>query len=559
MTPSGEPAWHSRPLDRRQALRSLGIGGAALAIPGFLAACGGGSSPTSSSSASGKVSTKNISSLNWALPTSTIVGLDIATAFEGNTQCVQVLGLEGLLTVSTSLGLQPLLATSWAYQESALKYVFQIRQGVKFWDGTPMTPADVAFSLGRHIDPKVGSQIGAYFANVAAFTVTGAHEVTAHLKRPDPLVADALPFAPILSKAFVEQAGKALGTPGPKVNIMGTGPFKITAFPSSTAATVERNDGYWGPRPVVGKCVFSCIADPQTLLLAMQSGQVSGTFNVPVQQTADWQRISTVRTYSAPGMFVSFLSLDMSQPPYNDIHVRKAIAYAADKAGYVRAFLAGNGTPAACMVAPQQWGSVLPQAQVNKLYAGLPSYPYSLDMARKELAQSAFPHGFTTNKVLAPSNFPAVVKTLESLSTTLKPLGINMPVQQVTSNEWLANLYAHKNLGVVAVLYGPDYADPADYLNLSYPSANAVKNNFNTANFKDPAVDKLLQQANAAKSSAQRAKYIGQVLTISQQQLPYVGLFWENDVMAIQNTYVYENFTGLFYNQNWLTHVFSAT
>ncbi len=215
---------------------------------------------------------------------------------------------------------------------------------MKFWDGTPMTTDDVAFSLGRHIDPKVGSQIGAYFANVGAFTVTGKNEVTAHLKRADPLVANALPFAPILSKAFVEKVGKALGTPGSTVNIMGTGPFKVTAFPSSTAATIERNDNYWGQKPVVQKCTFTCIADPQTLLLAMQSGQVSGTFNVPVQQAADWQKISTVRTYSAPGMFVSFLSFDMSQPPYNDIHVRRAIAYAANRAGYVKAFLVPAAT-----------------------------------------------------------------------------------------------------------------------------------------------------------------------------------------------------------------------
>ena len=105
----------------------------------------------------------------------------------------------------------------------------------------------------------------------------------------------------------------------------------------------------------------------------------------------------------------------------------------------------------------------------------------------------------------------------------------------------------------------PDYADPADYMNLSYPSANAVKNNFNLANFKDPAVDTLIEKANSAPTNADRARYIGQILTISQQQLPYYSLFWQNDVMAIQNTYVYQSFTGLFYNQNWLSHVFSAT
>jgi peptide/nickel transport system substrate-binding protein len=158
-----------------------------------------------------------------------------------------------------------------------------------------------------------------------------------------------------------------------------------------------------------------------------------------------------------------------------------------------------------------------------------------------------------------PNNQPAVLKALESLSTTVKQIGITMPISQVPTNDWLANIYAHKDLGIVCLLFLPDYADPADYMNLIYPSANAVKNNFNLANFKDPQVDKLIQDANAASSNAERAQDLSQVLTISQQQLPYYGLFWQNDVMAIQNKYVYKGFTGLYYNQNWLSRIYAAS
>jgi peptide/nickel transport system substrate-binding protein len=562
---SGDPA-HSEPLalDRRQLLRAMGLGSAAVALPGLLAACGssggsGGSPGGSTSPAPASLSNADIPSLAWALNTSTIVGLDIATAFESNSQCVAVCGMEGLLGVSDQLTLVPLLATSYKYDEPGLKYVFQIRPGVKFWDGTPMTADDVAFSLSRHIDPKVSSQIAGYFANVKSFTKTGASEVTAKLKNPDPLVANALVFAPILSKSFVEKIGKALGSPGSGLRIMATGPYQITSFPSSTAATVERFDGYWGAKPRVKSCTFSCISDTQTLQLAVQSGQAAGTLTVPVQSAADYQKLSGVTTYSASGMEICALTFDTSTPPYDDLHVRKAIAYACDREGYVRAFLGGNGTPADCVVPPQQWGSVLPQSQVASLYSKLPSYPFSIANAKKELAQSAHPHGFTTNKILVPNNQPAVLKALESLSTTVKQIGITMPIQQVPSNDWLANIYAHKNLGIVCLLFLPDYADPADYMNLIYPSANAVKNNFNLANFKDPQVDKLIQDANSASSNAQRAQDLSQVLTISQQQLPYYGLFWQNDVMAIQNKYTYKGFTGLYYNQPWLTRIYSAS
>ena len=225
----------------------------------------------------------------------------------------------------------------------------------------------------------------------------------------------------------------------------------------------------------------------------------------------------------------------------------------------MKAFLGGNGTPADCMVPPEQWGSVLPQSQVKAEYAKLPSYPFSIENAKKELAQSSHPNGFTTNKILVPSSQPAVLKALESLSTTVKQIGITMPISQVPSNDWLANIYAHKDLGIVCLLFLPDYADPADYMNLVYPSANAVKNNFNLANYKNPKVDKLIQDANSASSNAERAQDLMQVLTISNQDLPYYTLFWQNDVMAIQNKYVYKGFTGLYFNQNWLSRIYTAS
>jgi peptide/nickel transport system substrate-binding protein len=563
MTAPDVPSFILPNLDRRQAMR-LGLGAAALTLPGVLAACGssGSGSPGAGSSSAPAVkhSNANIPSITWGIGSGTIIGLDIATAFDGHAMYVQRCGLEGLLQATNTLGLAPLLATSWTYTPASLKYVFQIRQGVKFWDGTTMTADDVVFSLTRHIDPKVSSQIGAYFANVASWEKTGPAEVTAKLKQQDPTVANSLVFAPILSKAFVEKIGSGLGSPGTGPRIMGTGPYQITSFPSSTAATVERFANYWGAKPVVQKCTFTCIPDAQTLLLAAQSGQIAGTFDIAIQQSASWKKISSLRTYSAPGMLMYYLSFDVSRPPWNDVHVRKAVAYAANTAGYVKAFLAGNGTPASCVVPPQQWGPVLPQSQVAKLYKTLPSYPYSVANAKKELAQSAYPHGFTANKLLVPNNAPAFVNALESLSLTLKQIGINLPVEQVGENQWLANLYAHSDsIGIVASEFGPDYADPADYINILYPSANAVKNNFNTANFKDPQVDTLLKQASTASSSATRANYLFEILKISQQQLPYLALWWQNDLMAVQTTYVYENFTGLYYNQNWLSRIFSSS
>ena len=157
-----------------------------------------------------------------------------------------------------------------------------------------------SYSLTRHIDPKVGSQIAGYFANVASFVQTGASELTVKLKHPDPLVANALVFAPILSKAFVQKIGKALGSPGSGLRIMGTGPYKITSFPSSTRRRSSGSTATGAPSRGCKSCTFSCISDTQTLQLATQSGQSSGTLQRAGPGRRRLQKSRGVQTYSPP-------------------------------------------------------------------------------------------------------------------------------------------------------------------------------------------------------------------------------------------------------------------
>ena len=121
MTERSVPPFLPSDLDRRQALKIAALGVSALALPGVLAACGsssgggpaagGGTSPQPAA----KHSNATIPSLTWGVGTGTIIGLDIASAFDGHAMYVQRCGMEGLLAATDTLGLGPLLATSWTY------------------------------------------------------------------------------------------------------------------------------------------------------------------------------------------------------------------------------------------------------------------------------------------------------------------------------------------------------------------------------------------------------------------------------------------------------------
>lgn len=545
--------WEEREISRREVLRRLGIGGAAVALPTLLAACGGSPKPKGTASASGDAGGRGtdaeIDHVTWAL-THAVPALDVATSFGAPTIAALSLGLEGLVGVDDDLRLTPQLAEKWSNPDP-LRYVYQLRSGVTFWDGSPLTADDVVSSLRRHIDPAVTSQLGTYYTNVASIKKTGPSEVTVRMKRPDPLFQ----YIPVLSyitpKALNEKLGKRLGVAGSKINTMGTGAFRITKFGPDTGLSLERYDGYWGDKPRVRTATVKVISNARTLLLARRAGEIDGTFELAAEQAKDWRRLRDTAVEQAPGMRSIFLSFDLSQEPWNDVHVRRAVVLASDRGGYVNAFLGGMGRAASSIVPPEMWANLAKQPEVDRIYSGLRKYPYDVEAAKRELAQSAHPKGFSAD-IVFPDNEPAIGRALVSLGESLRPLGIRLRVRETTSAKWIGTIYAHEDLGLQVLPLSPAYVDPANYLVATLPSEKAAPNGLNIANFKNQRVDQLLREQGKVTDPKQRAAAIAEILTIIGDELPYLPLWWQGSSMAVADRYAYEGFNSLYYMQNWL-------
>lgn len=552
------PVSVSSALSRRQLLMRCGLGAAAFAVPSLLSACSGTSTASGSASSSagttkqGAASDAKIDKITWALPAETITGLDVATANDVVSLSVQSLALEGLLAMTNSLGVKPALAESWS-QPDALTYVFKIRPGVKFWDGSLLTVEDVVFSMSRHMDPKVASELASYYENVHSIVATGSNEVTVNLSSPDPTFKYVTIYSYILSQSFAASAGQQLGRPGSSVSIMGTGAYRITSFVTNTSVSLEANPGYWGGSSLVSQATLTCIGDPQTRQLALQSGQVDGSFQVPPEEASQWAQGGNINILSSAGLEVAYMSFDLTQEPWNDIHVRRAFSYASDRQGYVKAFLGGYGTPANSLVPPAEWNGLLSQAEIDAFYKSLPTYSYDMAKAKQEMAASSHPDGFTAS-INVTNIIPEVMKTVEALSQTLKQLKINLVVNEVTSAQWLAGLYSRGNTGVQASLSSPDYADPSDYMADHYTG----EYNLNTARYSNATFDSLLEKQAATTGTAARVSYLKQAITMAAEEIAYLAFFWEKPLVAVSSKYVYEGFNGLYYYQDWLSSLRAA-
>jgi peptide/nickel transport system substrate-binding protein len=495
--------------------------------------------------------TKSIDHVTWALREA-VRTLDPSFAnVTHNT--VHSLGFESLLEFAPDGTLTPKLAESWS-QLDPLTYVYKLRSGVNFWDGSPFTADDVAFSLNRVRDPATKSGWASFYANVDSIAATGPLEVTMKLKQPDPLFRRVAAFggARIHSRKSAEAAGAQFGLTA--ASVQGTGPYRFTGFRSAESISVEANDKYWGTQPEVRKAQINCIIDEATRLLAMRTGEIDGTFTLSLDQADQWQALSGVTTGFAPALVTFMIMLDVTVPPYNDLHVRRAIAYSLDRAGLVQSVLQGHGQAAVMLPTPEQWQGLLSADEVKTLYGGIPGYTFDMAKARAELAQSSVPNGFKATATYPDSRKQNGLALL-NLSQNLKQIGVTLEVKEVPLAQWLNANLQHTGDGMKVSSWAATSADAAEMPGTFFDSRFTAPGAFNAANYRSAEVDKLLQEQRASMDQRERGKILSQIVRQAAEDCAYVPVWHEDIGYAIGKKYRYDGFSVWHRWENWLGRI----
>ena len=495
---------------------------------------------------------KQISTLTWGL-TSGPRSLDLAHSMDINTLSVLSLGMESLLKIDQHGKIVPNLASSWS-QPNKLTYVFNLRKGVKFWDGKPMTPADVVYSFNRHLDPKTQSQDASFFSNMKAAVQSGPSQVTIHMKAPDPtFVYMPATYAFILEKAYALAKGKNLGTPSG--GIMGTGAYTFSNFKPDEGITAKRNPNYWGAKPPIDTINFKFIAEDSTRLLALRSGQIDGTFIIPLAQSKSWESIGNASVLYAPGMNQDQFAFNFAVKPFDDVHVRRAFAYALDRSGLVKSLLRGHGEVAVGQAGPAQWAGKLTVPQVRSFYQSIDGYPFSVEKARAELKKSKYPNGFKATIKFA-DGFPETGQIAENLAANLAKIGVKLNVVKTTTDAFIPTLFSHKGYGITIAQSQPDYPDPWDYPAQYYASWNAINGGLDFASYKNPAMDKLVKQESALPTtSPKRVALLEQAEKLMRRDLAYLPVFYMDSGMAVSKKFAFKNFDAIYASRDWAYNV----
>jgi peptide/nickel transport system substrate-binding protein len=435
---------------------------------------------------------------------------------------------------------------------SATRYVYTIKKGIKFSDGSTLTAADVAFSMNVHRDPKTGSKMGDFFGNVASIRNRG-NQVIVVLKKPN----SNWQFTPAASPGLVysqkdyKAKGANFGTPSGMP--IGTGPYKFSEFTPNSRVVLVRNPYYKGKKYPWDKIVFPVIPDEQARLLALQSGQIDGTFAVPNNNIGTWIKIPNLKvgTYVSGGW--RGFSIDVEDGPFKDVHVRRALAYSLNKPDINEALASSRGVVLDGLPPLLFIKGLLPAAEVNAALKKVNKYPYSLDDAKAELAKSAYPKGFTTT-LNTPNGCPACLLLSQVLAQGASKIGITINLNPMPGPQRFQVILDHKpNLGIQVLGQAPDSPHPMQYLDLLYTSAHAQPGYENSANYKNATVDKLIAQGLQSSNLKVAARNALKVMQITSAQVPYIPVFMFPGAWAVKSGWEFKSSIGPFYyNQIWL-------
>lgn len=393
----------------------------------------------------------------------------------------------------------PSLAESWDISDDGKVYTFNLRKGVKFSDGTPFNAEAAKFSIERWYRDPANASLG------VAAAMRG-------IEAPDPqtikLTFDKsyYPFlweltyprpVRMISPSAVEPAGDVKGK---FIKPIGTGPWMVESYTRDQQAVLAPNPNYWGKKPKLSKIVLKVIPDPQSRVMALQSGEVDlsggrmGT--IPLENIPSIKNKKGLKIKSAPGSTSYFLIYNYQNELLQDINVRKAINLAIDRKDMVDNLLGGAGQPAQGLFqftvpyvtrSNNQWygydpakaGALLQEAGYRDTDGdgGLEKDGKKLEL----------------NLVLQNSEYPEWKTMCEYVQGKLKEVGININLKLLEANAYYDALWKNRQYDLIIYRTYSDSWNPHGFLlSLFHKSTKAEQSP--AVAWSDPELEKLIDQ-----------------------------------------------------------------
>jgi peptide/nickel transport system substrate-binding protein len=475
------------------------------------------------------------------------VGLDPAYETDGNSFMICDNIYEALVFYQDeSTALEPGLAESWQISPDGKTYTFNLRKGVTFHDGTPFNANAVVFSIGRMMKDRKVKFFGPgldippqerppeYWVSmemddtIDSIEAVDDYTVVFKLKRVEaPFLANmGMDFADIISPtAFTKNPKEFLRNP------VGTGPFKFVEWIKDDRIVLAKNENYWDKSggPYLDKVIFRAIPENSVRFLELKAGnihicQFPNPADIPLAE-----QDPNLKLVSQPGMNIGYLSFNHTKRLWNNIHMRKAIAYAINRKAIVDNIYQGMGQVAKNPIPPTMWG----------YNDAIQDFPYDPEKAKLELAEAGYPGGSDLPEITLwsmpvprPYN-PEGLKVGVAMISDLAKVGIRA---RIVSYDWGTYLKRQreqpKDMDLFQLGWTGDNGDPDNFLAVLFDglASPAIR-----TQWKNKEYHQLMQDGKQTIDQAKRAEIYKKALQLIHDEVSVISVAHSTVIWPMQN------------------------
>lgn len=442
---------------------------------------------------------------------------------EGSSMAVSWLLGATLVSRDTEAQYHPWLAESWEISEDGLHYTFHLRDDVRFHDGKPLTAADFVWTISRLIDPETGARQAGRMVAVDRVEAPDDTTLEIHLKNPYPLLLEQLSNTGVVQPYHPEyfaEAGDQFGQ-----GFIGVGPYQLEEFRPGDRIVLARNPDFnWGPPFVenqgpyhIERMEFVVITEPSTIVAGLETGELDYAA-VQASDVAYLRGLDHLTILERPdqGMFPA-LHLNLSQPPFDDIRVRRAFNHAVDRDLLVEVVLEGLGAA--------QYGPL--SSTLIGYWEGVEEigYRYDPEAARALLAEAGYEDGLALELKCLAVVFNRLCEVLQQMYAEV---GVELEITLLEIGPLWSDAVLEPNYTIMTMGY---LASEFDILYRWFHSSR--ENALNPSRSTDLELDRLLD--NTRNDVANYEMWVDEVQRYIVEQAMVVPLYAPLSFVAINN------------------------
>ncbi len=429
---------------------------------------------------------------------------------------------DGLVARDAEMRYVPQLAESWEVEEDT-RWVFTLREGVTFHDGSPFTADDVKFTIDRITGAIPGLQPSPrkdLLGPVSGVEVIDEHTVAIITEGPYPILHKKLVFQEICPKRYFEEVGPDEFAKRP----IGTGPFRLVEWVPGERIVMERYEDYYGGAPDIPPVglapldgvIFRPLEETATRLVSLEAQEIDIMVSVPPDQAERVDGLPSASLSVAQGTRTHFLGLNCGRKPFSDPRLREALRCAIDPTPIIEQFLLGRAQALPGILVPMAFG----------YDDSLPQPKQDIRKARALLREAGYADGLDVTLDCEATD----KRIAEAIAGVMAQAGVRAEVR-VWKKDNLLNQLRRRERDLFLTSWGNSSLDPSGILPVLFRS-DGYSNFFG---YDNPEVDRLLEEADGAMDPNVRARTYVQVQRALHGDIPTCFHFAQQELYGVSD------------------------